>query len=245
MGINATYDNIAERIGEKTLDKITKLLTRAKDTAANENEANVAMGFALDLLAKHNLSVSDVDGVRKEETVDSCELDRSTKSKLAWETSLIRCICDTHFCFHYTCGKKSIIVGKETNKKAVKMLYLYLVSVINDMADKAFEDYKGFEHGKTYKNSFKKGMVERISDRLEEQKRQIIQEVKGNRDLVRVDPYEKAAEENANWLSGQGINLTYRTKYIRSGFSGAGYNKGLISGNAVGLQSGGSLPGRR
>jgi hypothetical protein len=62
------------KTNEPVVDKIRKLLALADGNAnCNEHERDVAMRFAMDLLAKHNLTVAQVQGASLDIHIEEIE----------------------------------------------------------------------------------------------------------------------------------------------------------------------------
>jgi hypothetical protein len=247
--MNATYDNLKERVGESTLQLISKLLAMAKDGRTNENEAHTAMRAALSLLAKHNLSASDVEGLGEaEEAVESSDFKPKEKQRYdRWRSALLNAIADTHFCYLYRNRRGGyVLTGTPTNREATILLYSYLEAVIEDNVKEALKSYQGWDAPRTYANAYRLGMVSRIRERLEEQKRQIIEDACGpTKAIVVANPYEVAQKKNLGYLKTQGVRLVSGSSSRSNLGSGAGYYRGREAGANIGLTAGRALTGRR
>lgn len=240
--MEAVYDKLEERVGEATLNKISKLLTLA-DSGANENEANTAMTAAMALLAKHNLTSSDIESWSLREEAIMSEDISNEKRFDSWRNQLFHVVAETHFCYVYRSSRegKYILTGTETNRRAVVILMAYLEAVIEDCARQALKEYTGWEHGKTYINSFRLGMVSRISERLRAEQYRIIKEAEGpGKDIVVANPYEVSKKRNVAYVRSNGVRLTSRSARSNTG-SGAGYRKGAEQGSRIGLTAGRAL----
>ncbi len=240
--MEAVYDRLEERVGEATLNKISKLLTLA-DSGTNENEANTAMSAAMALLAKHNLTSSDIESwTLREEEIMSEDVENGKRFN-SWHRQLFHVVAETHFCYVYRSGRegKYVLTGTETNRRAVVILMSYLEAVIEDCARQALKEYQGWEHGKTYVNSFKLGMVSRICERLYAEQHKIIKEAEGpGKDIVVANPYQVSKERNLKFVKSTGIRLTSRATRSNTG-SGAGFRKGAEQGSRIGLTAGRAL----
>lgn len=240
------FDDLTTRVGTSTLEKITKILAMTEAGRSTEAESNIAMNMALSLLAKHNLSMDDINTYSlKDEILDMESVESGTKENFtSWRSNLLRAISDSHFCYMYRDVNKKCyaLTGKKTNREAAIILYHYLSSVIEEETRRALSEYTGWESGKSFANSFRIGMVDRISNRLYEQKKQITKTAIGDgTDIAVYDPYEKALKENQAFVKSKGINLVMR-RASSSGYSGAGYSRGREAGANVGLNAGRSLP---
>ena len=138
-------------------------------------------------------------------------------------------------------------MGKPTNVQAVKIVYAFLCDVIDNESKEAFKHYTGWEHGKTYCNSFRLGMVSRIKERLKLEKAKINEEIKAlgngnttNKEIVVRDVFKEAQEEIQKYYKTIGLKL------ISSGYSGtnrsnSGYSTGYKAGANVPLHASRSL----
>lgn len=235
--------DIVSEIGESTFNKIKKLLARSRGTD-NENESASAMNLAMGILAKHELSLSDIDGIETEENIDCEYLEVGTsRRRCSWKTNLLQTLAEANFCYMYTMGTKGCLVGKYTNRKTVEIMYNYLINVINNEALLAFAKYTGWEHGKTFCNSFRLGMVDRILVRLRQKQQEICNDITSNTSLVIANPYKKATDEALAFISSKGVRL-HNVPAVKSGISGAGYQAGRSKADTIVLSSNNALQSR-
>lgn len=246
--MNSKHD-LRSQVDEKVLERIAKLMGLATHNS-NENEAMQAMDAAMKLLAKHELSASILDILSEGyEPIEDETIAVDAKSRKRWQTILLSEIADAHFCYMYSHTtysfiqkrrssiKQYVLVGKNTNRAAVNMLYSYLVGVIQFETVKALKAYRGWEARKTYAHSFRMGMVQRICDRIKEQKEKIIEdELRESGAIVRADPYKAAKEENQRYVRGKGVRLINVAARDSVG-SGAGWNRGKETGDKVPLHT--------
>jgi hypothetical protein len=252
-------------IEESTIKKINNLLSIANHANANENEANIAMGHVMRLLAKYNLDLQEFDRISNpEEDINNDYLENDKQSLPTWKSRLLSTIAKANFCAVYiSCGyrhKSQVLVGRPTNTQAVKILYSYLCSVIENETKSAWEQYTGWEHGKTYCNSFRLGMVSRIAKRLQEEQAKVIEETKAlcannqnneeggqitvtTKTIVVKNVFQEAQEEIETYYKKVGIKLRSST-YSGVNKSGAGFNKGYEAGGKVPLNTYASLNSR-
>lgn len=227
-------------VPENVISRISKLLARAE--SENEHEASVSMAFAQNLLAKYQLSLSDIN---VEERIDGeyISLNDGDRAKISkWKSILLHGLAQHNFCYTYRSGTVARLIGRQSARHAVLVMYNYLVSVIDNATEKAWSEYNGWEHGKTYKNSFRRGMVNRIITRLQMEAQKVAQEAKANsKEIVPVNPYVKANTDNLNWIKSQGVKLRSASDSFRSG---AGYNAGRSAGDNVSLSRSSSLCAR-
>ncbi len=220
-------------VSKNIIEKIQKLLTLGGNNP-NENEATNATRMAMDLLAKYNLSMSEIQNTDTE-IVSHEEYKPGGKSFPTWKTVLLNAICKAHFCqiiLRPGTGKY-IIVGKETNRETSKMMFTYLCNVIN-FETKQFLKDKDYDrsYGKTQGNAFRVGMAKRLAVRLQEKQQEIIRESKENA-LVRVDPYTLSLKENDNYAYSN-----FRvggSKRMNINPYGSAYGAGYDAGGKIGL----------
>jgi preprotein translocase subunit Sss1 len=217
---------------QNTIEKIQKLLALSK--SPNENEASVALKMAMDMLSKHNLSMSEIN-VEKKETVEQEEVKFTGKNFSTWRTLLLNAIADSHYCNILKVHGTGIyyIIGKHTNRQATLLMFQYLSNVVEfeckvNMADKALTKTEG----KTYANSFKLGMVHRLTQRLQEKKNSIILESKSNA-LIKVDPYAVSKAENQEYIRNK--YKVHQAQERTNNINNSAYYQGDKAGQRVGL----------
>jgi hypothetical protein len=153
-------------VDESIVEKIKKLLALA-DGNQNEHERAVAMQFAMELLAKHNLSMSEVKdtdfGTKTDEFVSDFRLD-------PWVRVVIRAACKLYYTEVYTStrydlwGRKlrvAVFVGTTENIAVTMEVAGWLVSSIRNESNRAYKEQ--FE-----RRSFRLGAADRILDRAKE-----------------------------------------------------------------------------
>jgi hypothetical protein len=220
-------------VSKNIIDKIQKLLALGGNNP-NENEATNATRMAMDLLAKYNLSMSEITDVDTE-VVTHEDFKPGGKSFPTWKTILLNAICKSHFCkvILRTGTGSYIIIGKETNRETAKMMFSYLCNVI-DFETKQYLKDKDYDRsiGKTQGNAFRVGMAKRLEQRFNEKQQEIIRESQENA-LVRIDPYSLSVRENdsytyKNFRTSRGKQMSYNPY-------ASAYGAGFNAGGKVGL----------
>ena len=161
-------------ISEGVLKKLQALLRLAKDKAATEAEAALALERAQELLLKYNLEVSqveaehpeDVEGIIDEYFEVTCSWANQPKE---WKLELARTLGEFNFCRILYSRWGVIFVGRKTNIEAVEEMYTWVVEQLQVAAEKGLQDYKanlGRVHGHRWKNSFYFGARDIIFHRL-------------------------------------------------------------------------------
>lgn len=239
-------NKMSQTVEPELLEKIKKLFALASGNP-NENEAMVASQMAMKLLAKHNLSMEAFNGL----TVDAeNRIDQETISGRweQWKSTLLTMCAYNCFCLAFTDvmpdkKKRSVIVGTPTNRMAASHLFRYLESVIpiiteNEM--KRINPSCGVGTAEIWKQSFRKGLLIRLRERMEEQRQETVEE---NKTIVRYDMYAQANTKNREYLSSNGVDLTLdknKSKYDNNSAKQAGYN----AGSSVSLNPSWELPTR-
>jgi hypothetical protein len=187
-------------VSKSIIEKIQKLLALGGDNP-NENEATSATRMAMELLAKYNLSMTEVQDVDTEE-ISHEDYKPFGKSFPTWKSMLFDAICETNFCklvIRPGTGNY-IIIGKDTNRATSKMMFIYFCNVV-DFETKEYlkSNYFNRSEGKTFGNSFRLGMCKRLVTRLLEKKQEIIRE-NTEKGIVRVDPYALAKNQNKDYM---------------------------------------------
>lgn len=153
----------------KILDTIKKLF--ALGQSPNEAEASLAIAKAHQLLVKYNLNTADL----KTDESNVIEEEFSKDNRIApWKKILLHCIVEVNFCGTYqTVGGSSKgyyrqareyvtkIVGKKHNIVAAVAMAEYLFEAIDRLADKV----KG--NGRSFVASYKAGVADNLSSRLQ------------------------------------------------------------------------------
>jgi len=162
-------------IDQKIIDKLQKLL--ALSASDNENEATLAMTKAEELMREHNLSVADVALDGSGAHVGSAEVHGLTKSSQTWEVFLGGTIAKT-FNGRAIRSKNSngwafTFVAGKTDLELIVDLFERLRSSIKRMSDAYVRSARNTTrvHGKTLHNSYRMGVFETITRRLESLKK--------------------------------------------------------------------------
>jgi len=216
---------------ETTVEKIRKLLALA-DGNKNEHEREVAMQFAMDLLAKHNLTVSQVQEFELDnetgEYQGNIRLERWTKDVLAAACTLYY----TDFYIHDVCDSRGVwrsvpvFIGTKENVAVTMEVATWLIQSVRLQSNAAFKsafDRRSFRQGAAYR------LLERAREMIEAEKRQ--GQSTGTSLMVLRNSLESA---NQKYLDK--LNLRYtsrRSSYI----SADAYAQGQSFGEKVGLDA--------
>ena len=156
---------------ESILRKIRKLLALSRG-GTTEEEAAQAAQRAHELLAAHNLEMSEVEQVEETDRV----LDDGTidGARDIWPAQVWSATAQLHFCrYFYTdqrdagrlIGLRHSVVGRRHNVEVAKLTALYLVDAVKRLADEAAQAVPGDER-RRYRESFRCACGRRLAQRL-------------------------------------------------------------------------------
>ena len=196
----------------KLLDRIAKLLRLARNNS-NINEASAAAAAAQRLMDDNNLSEAmlDMDGQRTEPLEDIVDfgargapLDGGFYRR--WHYTLAHGLMSLHGCIIYKSRGKLQIAGRPSDVEAVRYLYAYLTSEINNLVK-----IHGKGMGATWRNNYCLGAASEVAKRLREEHAKWKAEVrKGAADslaLVRIDTALAKVEQKNAEASAFGRNV--------------------------------------
>lgn len=162
MSTSNQVKNVKEA-DESTVEKIRKLLALAEDNQ-NENEREVAMKFALDLLSRHNLSVSQV----KEKSSKFDVVEREAEFNLEpWVRLVLNASCCLYYTNHYIRTefdlygrrkRKPVFVGTKENIEVTLDVASWLLDSIRKESNRKYKD-------RFYKRSFRLGAGDKVFER--------------------------------------------------------------------------------
>lgn len=192
--------------------KIKKLL--ALSESSNEYEAKVAMLKAQELLAKHKLSLKEIE---EHEDINVMEGKTNiTFRQGKWKGKLADLIAENFGCYHYYRTNRThtiIFMGKDEDVTVCKMMLEYAVDSINSVVNRLRYQYRKEGYStKGLENDYALGFIEGLEYAFEEQKQEN-QEwgLVLARDKEVVEAYEKkefigSINTNTNF---QGFNEAY------------------------------------
>ena len=203
------------------IEKLKKLI--ALSESPNENEAASALAKTYILLAKHGLSISDLE-IKDENIVEKGILNK--KRLRSWESALISAIISATYteALHMPGEGKVSIVGREVNIIAAENLFDYLHKSIIRISKK----YKGVVR---HSDSFRMGMVVNISERLNKLKEDL-SPLKEERQMV-VSMKKQADKENREFLNNNYGKLN--KKRVNNNVEPNSYGLGQKIGHKVSL----------
>lgn len=230
-----------------TIEKIQKCLELAR-RGGTEGEANAAMARVQALLAKHNLTMAEVED--RGQTVE--DYVRNDLGRLQpWQRSVWNGIASLYFCSYFSSGKNGVLIGKPSNAAIVRSMADYICKLgerlaaegsaksLEDLPDDLRYDAAMRSMITQFRNSFKAGFSSRIYQRCAEEIRSAkagnMTDENTGCALVVAPLYEKTGKEIAVFLRSLGVSVRSKTQSRRIS-SGDGYRAGQSAGNSVSLR---------
>lgn len=157
----------------KIAEKIKKLL--ALSESSNENEAELSMLKAQELLAKHKLSLKEVDEFKLIDNVIKENISSISFTKAKWKAKLARLIADNFGCCFYlvTCRSNAIaFFGREEDIAVCNIVLEYAVDCINSAVKRLKYRYIRDRHStKGLESDYAEGFIVGLQEKFEEQKK--------------------------------------------------------------------------
>lgn len=162
---------------EEVIRKIRKMLALANDNAKHSDESDTAMLLAQKMMAKHNISMTDINFDEVENKKNVTEGYGTEYIKLQWwMKSLGKIISDNFKCYYFyrTSGSKSRIVflGLENDVELCKIVYEFAVNAIKYhsaeyMKRRGVSGDRGITTA--IKNDYIAGYINGLGDKFKEQ----------------------------------------------------------------------------
>jgi len=167
----------------KILDRIRKVLSLT--ASPNEHEASLASIRAQELLDKHNLTMKDIEGESSGTfDVHTLKIVKESEAKPNWKNSLfnILSVLFDVVPFYFESGLRGktreacYVIGIQSDTQIFAYVFDYLSKTITNSLKQELIKIKNKEIAvhkldlQAYKDSFTKGMVDRICERISEQR---------------------------------------------------------------------------
>lgn len=175
----------------QAIERIRKLMALTEGRGASENEATIAASMVQRLLAEHNLSMAAVEasggatqaGGKREKS------QAAYRQVYKWQRRLMASVADVNYCAcfereEWVDGKGSQerkpvfdgydLIGRVDNVTTVKVMFEYLVEAIERLARDAVGN-DPTQYFTRPAHSFKEGCADRLTERLTEQKRDLVE----------------------------------------------------------------------
>lgn len=189
----------------KILERVKKMVALGNDAAATEAERETALRMAYNLLAKYNLSMSDLPEDQNNEARERQDVVISADK---WARSLAQAVAKLFFCKYFysgtgTSGKdKHCFVGRQSNVETARYMSEYLIKSVKREATTRYKS-PTTPQGR----SFCVGTVDSVRKRVEQMLKSDTESAPGTA-LVLVTLHEREADANEKWLNGTGVSLT-------------------------------------
>ena len=179
------------------LEKVRKLLNLANDKGATDGERENAMRMAHKLLAKHNLTMAQVEatGQKTEKRILGC----MTFYGRPWAQVCAQSIARLFFC-EYVVGTakraadtRHFFIGKESNAITAAEMARYIVDSIRREARRHMRDSGG---GNIHARSFAMGAAAMIAKRVDDMLRESSTQRGDGKSLVLASVYDQEQREN-------------------------------------------------
>ena len=232
---------------EKIIDKIRKLLALAD--SPNEHEAALAAKKAQELLAEHNLSLSELEGKEEEGTEDGIF---ETASQ-PWQRPICGGVAKLYFCYYYfsfakyptptrRCGyirkDRHHFIGAAHNVAVAQMMAEYLLDTVERLGKEGSKTVSNAERS-CYITTFRATCSARLRSRLYElwqagQKPQVT--TTGTTLPALTSLYEQAQVAGKQYLAEQGVRI-HDVKNRMTLSHAQGMSDGKAAGDSISLNT--------
>jgi len=213
---------------DRIIDKIRKLLNLANNDAATEGERDNALRMAYNLIAKHNLDMSDIKDQPEEQRQDFAEVFYGRP----WARQVCSGIAKLFFCSYYygRTGSSNLakhhFVGRISNSVTATELAMFLVASIKREAGK---QARAQGLGADWRRSFCLGASSRLLSRIHDlRKEKEVETSKGSTgtSLVLADYYRVESDLNEGFIKSTGVNLVVRSDRSKGSTSQRAFGMG-------------------
>lgn len=241
---------------EKLLNRVKKMLALANDSAASEGERDNALRMAHATLAKHNLSMQEVDALGNSTSNDPrLKQEFDHEADKLWGRNTVHGIGKLFFCFYFSysgSNPRHCLVGKSVNVATATYMSEYVIGSIRRESEQAVKRYYGdvklnsildFDGDKrpeaskpVWAEAFCAEAAKVVHERCEQMARDAAnQRAEGGNgnSVVLASVYKNELEANRLFLSSLGIQL-------QAGRS-AGYQRDVGSARSAGQAFGKSI----
>ena len=215
---------------EKILDKVKKLLALATNEAATEGERENALRMAHNLLAAHNLAMSDLHEYEKQESREQMTVETF---QMGWCCQLANATAKLFFCIYIQGEKlnatkgKHYFIGKESNVVTASYMTEYLISSILKECRKRFKHNLAPES-----RSFAIGATNALLAKMRTMRESNTAPSMGT-GIVLYNIYQLEEKENEEFLAGLGIKT--KSVVTRQAKVGIEYHDGKRYGNSLNI----------
>jgi len=231
-------------IEDKIIDRIRKILALAGNNP-NEHERDTAMKMAQKLLAKHNLSMEEIEfsGQAAEEVIEDGDLyvPHSYIKTLSVAVGKLY-FCNTLRIVSRSHRQRFIFIGRESNVATSREIFAYVIKAIEAEARTQARRQSDIGFNR-YVRSFCNGASVTICDRVRQLLRETEQQrhpTSTGRDLVLADVYAQRQAEAEKYIAQRYQTKPAANSRMQLGRSITAHENGTAFGRTVNLHR--SLP---
>ncbi len=219
-------------IENKVLERVKKMIALGNDAAATEAERETALRMAYNLLAKYNLSISDLPS---DQDTEARERQDVVISADRWARSLAQAVAKLFFCKYFyngtgTSGKdKHCFVGRQSNVITARYMSEFLIKSVKREATGRYKSPTSPQG-----RSFCVGTVDSIRKRVEEMIKTDTESTPGTA-LVLASLHQREADANSKWLEQAGLSLTTSKARADNSLRASAFYDGREYGKTVSL----------
>ena len=223
-------------MNDRLIEKLRKLLAMSQDKSS-ENEAMIAAKQLHALLAKHNLSLDDL-----QDTSETIDAESATYVCRPWKRIVAINVGRLYFCeFVYMKigGNKAVysFIGKEHNRMFASAIFSMIVSTVERESRIQSRKIYGKDNP-SFVNSFWTGASIRIKQRCQElidmSSDGKLEDEDGNILPALVNVYSQCRSDNEDWMASAYTNI--KTKSVNTRVTNMeGLRKGKETGDKVQL----------
>jgi hypothetical protein len=225
------------------IEKIQKLLSKAKDSATTQAESAAFLAKAQELMLRHRLDFAELE-TGKDETINTestplNEEDRG-KSKIAtWKAVIVNALVPHNGTFVHFSGSSIMITGTPENVAIVRCLYAHCIREVDRLVKRS-----AYGKGARYCNAFRLGAAAAIRDAVNaEVKRQREEYASNERAMVIINQApiqaqkcEALARARLNLVAARRRSVSTRSDGFNDGYSKGGSIYGGYGKNRIGYQ---------
>jgi hypothetical protein len=238
------------------IEKAKKLLEVAR-RGGTEAEMQTAMHHVQLLLAKHSLTMAEIEGAKVEQEPVGMHQTDTNKHDI-WHRHIYEGVSKLYFCDYWHSkpgnGIRHTIVGRQSNVEMVQSTVAYLIGLGEQLARSLLVNsnnelrsrYYGSPSPRVQKAAFLKGFAYRLQTRCHEEvaKAQTARyrDVETGKELILVDAYKH--EERAVATFKESLNIRFKTARSSSVIRDqSAFRAGYAAGNNVSLSNSGKQIG--
>ena len=217
---------------EGIVSRIQKLL--ALSNSPNENEAKAAAAKAHEMLAEHNLSLSEVEQEDNNHDGTIGHMTAVSKHSSPWVRHLWGAVARLYFCdYMYSCSNhktKHWVIGTDVNSKIACSMADYLQTTITRLAN-----VHSRGQDSRFKTGFKKGCSARLRTRLREMRQEAKTPKKGSLNPNNLPALYEQTEKALKAYMEDTWGETRSTKSRERSSDYNGYHAGRTAADGIGL----------